>query len=64
LLIDIVGYSKLVLELFLEFDVPKTSEIVVGAPWIVFGITGESAGRLWRVLTQDVVATDGDRAVV
>src|SRR3954447_16359015 len=63
-MVDLEISTDRYLEFFLQFDVPETPQIVVGGSRIVNEIAGEEAEGLWRILAEDIVATDSESTVV
>ena len=52
------------LELLDHSDIPEPSQIIIGAARNAEGIAKLEPKLLWRVLTEDIVHTHGDRTVV
>src|ERR1700731_4067766 len=53
-----------VLEFLLQLDVPEPADVVVFESGIAVGVAMEEPGLSRRILAEDIVAADGDRAVV
>src|SRR5436853_4345365 len=56
--------GKASLELFLQFDIAEPSDVIVLRPRVVNQVGREDAERLWRILAEDIVATNSDSTVV